>query len=79
MNNAKYFQVVGEVGGVSSTSCSAFLSNLEEWDQETGVVYGLNNHPSKALLLPIKGLVNSSTVLKLIDCKLKMFFLSKYI
>ena len=61
--------MVLEVGGVPSTSCTAFLSELEEWSPEVGIVHGANNQPSKALLFPIKGFINSSAILKLIDRK----------
>ena len=61
-----------EVGGVPSASCTGFLSTLEEWDDELGVEYGTNNQAAKAVLFPVSGLINSSTILKLIECKNKM-------
>ena len=64
-----FYQVVHEVGGVPSAACTAFLSELEEWDEEIGVVYGTNNQPSRAILFPIHGLINSSAVLHLIESK----------
>ena len=68
-----------EVGGVPSASCTAFLSNLHEWDDEVGVMYGVNNQPAKAILMPITGLINSSTVLKLIECEfIVRYFYCKY-
>ena len=70
-----FYQVVYEVGGVPSAACTAFLSELEEWDEEIGVVYGTNNQPSRAVLFPIHGLINSSAVLQFIESK---FFISIY-
>ena len=64
-----FHQVVHEVGGVSSAACTAFLSELEEWNEEIGVVYGTNNQPSRAVLFPIHGLINSSAVLQFIESK----------
>ena len=64
-----FHQVVNEVGGVSSAACTAFLSELEEWNEEIGVVYGTNNQPSRAVLFPIHGLINSSAVLQFIESK----------
>ena len=69
-------KVVTEVGGVPSTPCTAFLSKLEAWDPELGVVYGTNNQQAKAVLFPIVGLINSTLILQFIDCKIFYFALS---
>ena len=63
-------KVVMEVGGVPSSPCTAFLSELESWDPELGVVNGTNNQQAKAVLFPIIGLINSNAILQFIDCKM---------
>ena len=67
ISKALKIQVILEVGGVPSASCTAFLSNLDEWDDSLGVCYGQNNQSAMAILMPVSGLMDSSTILKLID------------
>ena len=55
------------VGGVSLSTCTAFLSDLEDWNEDVGVVYGSNNQAAKAILFPIVGLINSSVILHFIE------------
>ena len=59
-----------ELGEVPLANCTAFLSNLEEWEDDIGVVYGSNNQQAKAMLIPIQNVLSSSTILRLIECKL---------
>ena len=63
-------KVVEEAGGVPSATCNSFLSELEEYDEESGVLIGVNNQSARALLLPIAGLMDSSLILKYIECDL---------
>ena len=60
-------KVVTEVGGVSSSTCTAFLSDLEDWNEDVGVVYGSNNQAAKAILFPFVGLINISGILHFIE------------
>ena len=78
VHNLFNIKVVTEVGGVPSTPCTAFLSELEAWDPELGVVYGTNNQQAKAVLFPIVGLINSTLILQFIDCKIFYFAASRF-
>ena len=61
-------QVAEEAGGVRSATCNSFLSELEEYDEEVGLMLGINNQSAKALLLPIDVLMDSSLIMLYIEC-----------
>ena len=63
-------KVASEAGGVPVACCNSFLSELEEYDEEQGVILGVNTQTAKALLLPITGIMDSNLILQFIDGKI---------
>ena len=58
-------RVIEAVGGVPSAVCASFLSKLEVYDEDIGLVARTNNAKHKCVLFPIAGLFSSALILKI--------------
>ena len=56
-------RVIEAVGGVPSAVCASFLSKLEVYDEDIGLVARTNTAQHKCVLFPIAGL--SALILKI--------------
>ena len=59
------FQVIEAVGGVPSAVCASFLSQLEVYNEDIGLVARTNTAQHKCILFPIAGLFSSALILKI--------------
>ena len=63
----KFFdQIVEEAGGCRSANCGSFLSDDHEYDEAVGIVFGSNSQQHIALLIPVKPILASSTIMELV-------------
>ena len=58
-------QVIEAVGGVPSAVCASFLSQLEVYDEDIGLVARTNTAQHKCVLFPIAGLFSSPLIMKI--------------
>ena len=58
-------KVIGAVGGVNGAVCASFLSQLEVFDEDMGLVPRVNTQTHKCMLFPIADLLSSSLILKI--------------
>ena len=57
--------IIEAVGGVPSAVCATFLSQLEVYDEDIGLVARTNTAQHKCVLFPIAGLFSSALILKI--------------
>ena len=53
------------IGGVNNAVCASFLSQLEVYDEDVGLVAMTNTAQHKCLLLPIANFMSSALILKI--------------
>ena len=58
-------KVIAAVGGVNNAVCASFLSQLEVFDEDIGLVPRVNTQTHKCILFPIADLLSSSLILKI--------------
>jgi hypothetical protein len=58
-------QVIGAIGGVNNAVCASFLSQLEVYDEEVGLVAKQNTQQHRCVLFPIANFLNSALILKI--------------
>ena len=58
-------KVIEAVGGVSSAVCSSFLSQLEIYDEQVGIVAKTNTQQHRCILFPISNFFSSSLILRI--------------
>ena len=57
--------MIDAVGGVSGAVCASFLSELEVYEEDVGLVARTNTAQHKCVLFPIAGLFSSALILKI--------------
>ena len=60
-----FLKVIEAIGGVSNAVCASFLSQLEIYDEEVGLVSKTNTQQHRCMLFPIAGLFSSTMILKI--------------
>lgn len=63
-------KVIDAVGGVDNTPCASFLSQLEIYDDQLGLISKTNTQQHRAILFPISNFFSSSLILKIAAGKL---------
>ena len=58
-------KVIEVIGGVNNAVCASFLSQLEVYDEDVGLVAKVNTQQHKCLLFPIADFMNSALILKI--------------
>ena len=58
-------KVITAVGGVNNIPCASFLSQLEVYDEDIGLVSKQNTQSHRSVLFPIVGLLSSPLILKI--------------
>ena len=58
-------KVITAIGGSNDVVCASFLSQLEVYDHDIGLVPRVNTQTHKCLLFPIVGFMNSPLILKI--------------
>ena len=58
-------KVIEAVGGVDNTPCASFLSQLEVYDTQLGLISKTNTQQHRAMLFPISNFLSSSLILKI--------------
>ena len=67
--NGVLLQVVEAIGGVNNAVCASFLSQLEMYDPDVGIVSKVNTQQHKCILVPILGFLSSTLILKIATSK----------
>ena len=57
--------MVEAIGGVNNAVCASFLSQLEVYDEDVGLVARTNTAQHKCLLFPIANFMSSALILKI--------------
>lgn len=58
-------KVIGAIGGVENTPCASFLSQLEVYDDQVGLISKTNTQQHRAILFPISNFFSSSLIMKI--------------
>ena len=58
-------KVIEAIGGVNNAVCASFLSQLETYDEQIGIVARTNTQQHKCLLFPILSFIPSALILKI--------------
>ena len=75
-------KVVEVIGGVNNAVCASFLSQLEFFDDQIGLVAKTNTQQHRCVLFPISNFLSSSLILKISAGRSHIFlelFLDKYL
>ena len=57
--------MIEAIGGVNGAVCASFLSQLEVYDEDVGLVARSNTAQHKCLLFPIANFMSSALILKI--------------
>ena len=68
-------KVIDVIGGVNNAVCASFLSQLEVYDEDVGLVSKVNTQQHRCLLFPIADFLNSALILKIAsgNCQMARF------
>ena len=58
-------KVIDAVGGVNMAVCASFLSQLEVYDEDVGLVPKTNTQQHRCLLFPITNFMSSTLILRI--------------
>ena len=58
-------KVIEAIGGVKSAVCASFLSQLETYDEQIGIVPRTNTQQHRGILFPIANFLPSALILKI--------------